>query len=283
MRNFQSLFKTIFIFQIFCVFKIFAGSIPFNNDFNHYSGQEINDIRLVGERCTGTNYILGLIKKNFPDYHSSAPVKHFLPWFDLPAFNISKKVGEKQDFGLLSNLGDSILLVLAVRDPYDWLRSFYAQPHHASKDKMLRKDFLYFMQHEWIPADDKPEYVAPDHWNPYDQRRFSNVLELRKYKTLNYLQIGLLAKNFVIIKYEDVLKSPQDFISFLSRSYNLQKADDFQNVSTYKNEDKKTFRKSEYPPFKVKELVFVNRNMDWDTERLIGYDMQASVKRIEER
>ena len=192
-------------------------------------------------------------------------------------------MGEKQDLGLLGDLNESTLLVLVVRDPYDWLRSFYGKPHHASKEKMLRKDFLYFMQHEWIPADDKVDYVAPDHWNPYDQRRFSNVLELRKYKTLNYLQIGLLAKNFVVVKYEDVLKAPQDFISFLSRSFNLQKIDEFQNVSTYKNEDKKTFHKSEYPPFKVKELVFVNRTMDWDTERLIGYNMIGSVKKIEER
>ncbi len=280
----RTLGKAIFLLPLLCLSKL-ASAQPFQSEFNHYCGSSIDTVWLVGERCSGTTYLLGLMKKNFPSYHVKAPRKHFLPWFDLPAFNISKKLGELKDPGILGDLGESTLFVLVVRDPYDWIRSFYSQPHHASKDKMLGKGLVHFMQHEWIPMEKEKEfeYTAPDHWNPYDQRRFSNVFELRKYKTLNYLQIGMLAGNFLVVKYEDVSKSPERFIDFMSKNFNIQKSDSFQNVTTYKNENKESFHKSDYKPFKAKELGFINRTVDWDVESLIGYDLVPSVKRIQER
>ena len=260
-----------------------ADDFSFFNEYNHYSESEIEKIRLMGERCSGTTYIHGLLVNNFPSQHVVAPKKHFLPWFNLNAFNIPKKSKEVEDLNFLEKLTDSCLLVLVVRDPYDWLRSFYSHPWHVKGDKMLHKGFLHFLQHEWRPSDKQMDYVGVDHWNPYNQRRFRNVLELRKYITLNYLQIGVLSKNFLVVRYEDVARNPQDFIRFISENFNIQSANQFTNVLTYKNENKKNYRATKYDPFKLEEFLFINKNIDWNVEKLIGYEKVERLKVINRR
>ena len=282
MRKFVNVFFKMVMFVSCFFIDCAAENTSFFNEYNHYSGSEIQKIRLMGERCSGTTYVQGLLLNNFPSQHLVASKKHFLPWFNLTAFNIPKKSKEAEELDFLGKLTDSCLLVLVVRDPYDWLRSFYSHPWHVNGDKMLHKGFLNFLQHEWR-ASDKKTYYSVDHWNPYHQRRFRNVLELRKYKTLNYLQIGILAKNFLVVRYEDVAKNPQDFIRFVSENFNMQSADRFANVLTYKNENKKNYRPAKYDPFQVEEFLFVNKGIDWNTERLIGYEKVERLKVLNSR
>ncbi len=271
MQKFMSVFlKMVMIVSSFSVVCA-ADNFSFFNEYNHYSESEIQKIRVMGERCSGTMYIQGLLTNNFPLQHVVASNKHFLPWFNLSAFNIPKKSKEAEELNFLEKLTDSCLLILVVRDPYDWLRSFYSHPWHVNSDKMLHKGFLHFLQHEWRASDKKRKYGV-DHWNPYDQRRFRNVLELRRYKTLNYLQIGTLSNNFLVVRYEDVAKNPQEFIHFISENFNIQSAQQFTNVLTYKNEQKKKYRAANYDPFQVEEFLFINQNIDWGTEKLIGYE-----------
>jgi hypothetical protein len=282
MQRFMSVFFKIVMF-VSCFFvDCAAADSSFFNEYNHYSGSEIQKIRLIGERCSGTTYIQGLLANNFPSQHVVAPKKHFLPWFNLNAFNISKKSKKADDLNFLGTLTDSCLVVLVVRDPYDWLRSFYSHPWHVNGDKMLHKGFLNFLAHEWRASDKKKEY-ASDRWNPYKQRRFRNVLELRKYKTLNYLQIGIVSKNFLVVRYEDAAKNPQDFIHFISENFNMQSADQFTNVLTYKNENKKKYHATKYDSFKAEEFLFINKNIDWFTEKLIGYEKVEELRVINGR
>ena len=277
MQRFVNVFFKMVMFVSCFFIDCSADDFSFFNEYNHYSESEIEKIRLMGERCSGTTYIHGLLVNNFPSQHVVAPKKHFLPWFNLNAFNIPKKSKEVEDLNFLEKLTDSCLLVLVVRDPYDWLRSFYSHPWHVKGDKMLHKGFLHFLQHEWRPSDKQMDYVGVDHWNPYNQRRFRNVLELRKYKILNYLQVGILVDNFFVVQYEKVAKNPAQFVEFMSENFHMEKNDVFENITSYKNEGKKKFQKKEYPPFEIKEFEFINQEIDWDVEKFIGYSKVESL------
>lgn len=276
----SQLFMEICFFGLFCSVTLNADESLFENSFNHFSGNSLKKVTVIGERCSGTNYISGLIKSNFPLYKTRSDEyaqKHFYPWLDLPAFSISKKGKRERDVNFLNNSKECLFIVV-VRDPYNWLRSFYAQPFHVLSRKMIGKGFFHFLQHEWRAEESKHNNVSyPDHWNPYKERPFKNVLELRKYKILNYLQVGILVDNFFVVQYEKVAKNPAQFVEFMSENFHMEKNDVFENITSYKNEGKKKFQKKEYPPFEIKEFEFINQEIDWDVEKFIGYSKVESL------
>ncbi len=285
-------FLKFYFFTCFIFSFLTADELPFTNNFTHRSGNAISEMEVIGERCSGTNYVRALVQKNFIQYELSDNTntrliqknrhanKHFFPWLDLPAFQINKQGKRIRDLDFL-NGSNSCLFILAVRDPYDWLRSFYAQPHHVLTSKMLGKGFLHFIQHEWRAEDNNATY--PDHWNPYDERPFLNVLELRKYKTLNYLQTGLSVDNFLVVQYEQVAQNPSLFIDFISEYFNMKKTTPFHDIESYKDEEKKDFQKKEYKPFNSIEFQFINNSIDWPTEKLIGYYKINSLEEVNAR
>ncbi len=261
----------------------------FDNEFNHGSGGVIQSVTVIGERCSGTNYVRTLVGQNFPScsldlLHEKFPFllhKHFYPWVDLTAFHVCKK-GKKNENSPLVFLknSDTNLFVLVVRDPYDWLRSFYLQPYHVS-DQLSGKGFLHFIQNQWIP-DSNLETIGncKDWLNPYEGRPFKHVLELRKYKILNFLQIGLLVDNFLIVQHEKVSEFPEQFIDFVSRYFKLEKTVPFQPVKAYKGWGEERYRKKQYFPFNSNEFYFINEGVDWGIENLIGYSKINDPKEV---
>ena len=238
----------------------------FNQKFNHTSGEVIKVISIMGERCSGTNYFRALLKENFPSCQmSDEPHKHFHPWIELIDFNIRKKTQETVDLSFIEE-GSNRLFILIVRNPYDWIRSFYKTPHHVS-DKMIGKGFLHFMSEEWNVR----KYEKVDGWNPYKERPFKNVFEMRKYKILNFLQMGMLADHFLVVQYENVRDFPEMFIYFVSNYFNLENARLFKPIRSYKGDSKKVFIPKEYRDFREDELDFINQSIDWKTESLIDY------------
>lgn len=265
------------IFRLYILFSLALFSLQseefFENRFIHHCDSLVEDMVIMGERCSGTNYVWSLLQMNFPTYTMHGDLyakKHFFPWVDLKEFGISKKGKRDRDLNFLQG-SNQTLFVLVVRNPYDWLRSFYAQPHFASK-KMVEKGFFHFIKDEWKAVEgENSEKAFTDHWNPYENRAFANVLELRKFKMLNYLQIGLFVDHFLVVRYEFAAKHPQEFVAFVSETFEMQKNEVFQKVGSYKGEGQKKFQKKEYPPFKDVELQYVEEHLDWEVEEFVGY------------
>ena len=57
----------------------------------------------------------------------------------------------------------------------------------------------------------------------------------------------------------------------------------FTNVLTYKNENKKKYHAAKYDSFKVEEFLFVNKNIDLNVEKLIGYEKVEGLKSLNSR
>ncbi|MEM1282608.1 MAG: hypothetical protein AAGG81_03560, partial [Chlamydiota bacterium] len=244
----------------------------FDNEYNHFAGNKIKQVKVFGERCSGTNFLNALIDVNFPEqqmcYDKNYGPKHFLCWFVDHPFekNINAKY-KKKSFQF--NASSKCLFVVVVRNPYDWLRSFFNKPHEVHHS-LLNKGFSHFLRSEWRHWNGGPGRKI-DNYNPWTKKPFSNVLDLRKYKILNYLTLGRIVDNYLFVRYEDVRENPNGFVDFIAENYSLVKEKDFIPITTYKGCNKTTYTQTKYFSFSEKDLLFINTNIDWKMEEKINY------------
>ncbi len=253
------------------IFQLF--SVEFDNPYNHAGGERITQFTVLGERCTGTNFVEHLVKQNINGLELTSRLghKHFFRWIDLSEFSFP--LNDDKSF---LNDSDNCLGILIVRNVYDWVRSFYRKHCHADAS-LLELGFFEFMSEPWA-SNDYELARAIDSTNPYQGEPFKNVFELRKFKTMNHLAIGKVMKNFVVVRYEDLLEAPEQFIEYISQKFGLDVKLVFEPVVKYKGGKNKVFRKRKYRNFEKNEFEFLNNHVDWGFEKKIGY---APKKRSE--
>lgn len=231
----------------------------FDSPFNAISGAPITEITIVGERCSGTNYLEGLLRANFPQIRY-APYKyawkHFYPWLDLSTFGFPP-VTELPQFPELKT-SKNCLFIYIVRNPLDWIKSFYANPYHVDHS-LYGQGMTHFLTGSWAVT----HHPCPDDWNPYSGSPFKNVLELRKFKILNSLKMGQVVDNFIVIRYETLVSSPELFIKALVSTFQL---DDNGFVPFGSNHTQK-----KYPLLDWVARQHFFDGVDWETEKLVGY------------
>lgn len=231
----------------------------------------------MGERCSGTKFLVKLICDNLPllELTFAYGHKHFIPWLDTPLDDatcqrLSRRSAKKHFAG-----SNHCLFIIIIRDPYDWLRSFLNTPYHVSG--YLTESFSDFISKPWSSYEPHLEFF--ENINPWTEKPFSTVLELRNFKNRNYLHVSRYVKNFIIIRYEDVRDYPLDFINFLSKTYNLQKASAFIPADCYVGHDisyEKFFKKSYFTPSN-EEINWINAHLNWDVENQLGYVMKTKL------
>lgn len=152
-------------------------------------------VQIYGERCSGTNFLEQVILLNF---------KTEITW----------EYGFKHFFGFNEyDNSDDTLFISIIRDPVDWLNSFFRNPHqlHYSCCKDI-KCFLYntigSFKHNsprfrMGRINQGPEKMTDR--NMYTKQRYKNIFELR-YTKLKYMRETLptKVKNHIFIKYEDL-------------------------------------------------------------------------------
>ena len=270
---------TLIILSV-CVTNNLFGS-EFDNEYNHYSGVTLKRLKICGERCSGTNFVTHLIQKNFPDLRHTDCLefgqKHFLWWFGTPEDQEKlTKLRYSRNAVDLSNSEDCLFVVI-VRDPYDWLRSFYNTPWYVHED-LLGRSFFHFVSSEWGLGStffvEDGQFDEIDNCNPWTGQPFMNVLQLRKYKTLNYLALYAFVDNYLIVRYEDVRDNPEEFINFVACYFHLEKTDTYASVNTYKGVCDPYVRKN-YFPIDNEALEFINSQIDWEIEDNLGYSLKT--------
>jgi len=155
-----------------------------------------------------------------------------------------------------------------------WLSSF-------GHEDLLNRGFSHFLRSQWKLIDEHHpldgSYKEIDNYNPWTNKSFSNVLELRKYKMQNYLTLSKLVDNYVIVRYEDVCNNPEAFIHFIATKYLLNKKEAFTPITIYKGVGKPYVRKK-YFSFLEEDLYFINANIDWDVEEKVNYYLKHEVE-----
>ena len=168
--------KTVFLSFIYSIGGIVFASEqkqdPLANKANKILDQQISCFQVLGERCSGTNYVHALIEENLKDLKSSGCIsKHFIPWYLDKA-----KINSNSYYQVpIQNM----LYIVVIRDVFDWVRSFYETPHHT--DGSIKKlSFTDFIRTPWKPKEENIE-------NP-------------KYPTYNKIEmISLIIYRYIII------------------------------------------------------------------------------------
>lgn len=227
----------------------------------------ITHFTIFGERCSGTTYIENLMLLNFN-------------------VTVTWKYGAKHFFGHSNELlkdSDNTLFICIVRDPIDWLNSFYRTLHHLPLKYMEMDEnskIDTFLNNEiWSFDDNKKnrdtsKEIMADR-NIYTGERYKNIFEMRHTKIKFLLEdLPTKVKNYIFIRHEDICN---DFYKVMNAIYakglTLKDKNNFPiNTSQYKNNKNKIFNGSS-PHIIPQQLIENNPHFEEFNlyEKQLGY------------
>lgn len=229
--------------------------------------KNINKFIIKGERCSGTNYLEKLIKTNLCINPSeTSEWKH--GYFSLSA---TDSFGKSIDY----------LTLVIFRDVFDWLKSFYLTPHHLEGAKAAswrnKPTFSEFIRREVKMIDDQNNYKNMDK-HPFSLENPKNLLELRKWKTENWLNYKKLEKPVCYLKYEDLSENPEKIIREINDQwFNVDfifenwKVPARWSGADYKEDTNLMYQTKKYFDISPKDMHYLMQNIDWGLEKKIGY------------
>lgn len=221
---------------------------------------------MIGERCSGTNFLQALLEENTDLYPSNEyGWKHGFPMF--PAVS-----------------ADAIAFVI-FRNAIDWLRSMYGKPWHTSSD-MREMSFGEFIRCRWDAIIDVPAHFALPDGDPregevlqYDRhpitgRAFGNILDLRREKLAAHLGIRNREINAVLCTHEYLSREPEAFFEQVGEAFGLSLAKPFSMPKgRFGWPWPKQIRAVELPPagLEPEDRAYVLSRLDLALEAHVGY------------
>jgi hypothetical protein len=177
----------------------------------------IKKIKIYGERCSGTNYLLKLLNENF----------------DVELTN-ELYPGHKHFFGFetFDNTDDTLFIGI-IRNPYDWLNCLYDKKHQLKP--IMTRNITMFLTRPPLSYHSNGERVETDQ-HIYQKRNYKNIFELRKTKN-HFLLYDMphLVKNYILIRHEDLLYNFYDTMTgFLNKGLVVKDKNNFPiNITSY--------------------------------------------------
>jgi len=214
----------------------------------------IKKFTIYGERCSGTNFLMHSINENFEiEYTTKYAWKHF-----FGHYKFEKNVEENET-----------LFIGIVRNPIEWIDSFYKKLHHIPNDN--KKNIYAFLFNIFYSIyDDKTEIMEDRHLKT--NNRYKNIFELRNIKN-DYLlnEMKLNVKNYLLIRYEDLRDNYDTVLNFLKIKFDLKKKNDnYLKINNYKGSHNKLYFKKNINL--NKNLInIIKKNLNKTQENSIGY------------
>lgn len=210
----------------------------------------MKDIKIYGERNTGTVYLEWLLKKNLRI--------NLLDEFELGW----KRRLAPQNGEITNEQRNEILFLCLIKNPYSWVLSMYRKP------KM----------HEYLKKLKFHEFVR------YPYGDYANPLEMWNIKNRSYIELKNSVKHHQLVRYEDLVAQPKEILTQLREQFGLSKT-----LSWFKTQNryisgtegvlKRRFHSDYYlherwkHELKDSDVQFINSILDKELMEKAGYEI----------
>ena len=241
---------------------------------------QIRYFTILGERCSGTHFLQHAILSNFAGLSYLKGEKHF---FGNKEFRDAQthdpetlSLHEKQVLEIDGVSPDELLVLSIVRDPVEWVDSFYKRKHHVPAQN--REPVQWFLTCEFYSVyEEGPkkglEIMEDRNWRT--KQRYRNLFELRAEKNA-YLreEIPKRSKHHWFLRYEDLRDHYQPTLESIEREFGLTRksagAESFVPIVKYKGPYHALYEKK--PVGLTPETqAFVWQMVDVEQESSMGY------------
>lgn len=224
---------------------------------NENTPKSIKYFTIMGERCSGTNYLEQLMLLNFdiePTYEFGH--KHF---FGFRTYGENPKE-------------DETLFIGIVRNPYNWLYSFFCNPHHLPEKR--QKSINSFLFDRFYSLEDDGLTVKGTDLNYLTKKKYKNIFQMRKLKN-SYLMKTMpqKVKHYILINYEEIEKNPTKKLTEIQQKFGLISKNPntpYLKVKYYKNVKDIPYTKRKMG-FSKDILKLIEQNLDKKQEMKLGY------------
>ncbi|MEL6819636.1 MAG: hypothetical protein AAFP80_13390 [Pseudomonadota bacterium] len=250
-------------------------------------------LKIYGERNTGTNFVEQLVLRNAPwlvplghrpDFNPRPMVRQFPKSARHMAYQrivdlrreqeVPDHLGWKHAYAVadeqrLFSGFDSTFFIFIVRNPYYFISSLFRRPYDITpasgffKSKFVRQPIL-------LNERDNISWTAT----------VSGPAELWSLKSGSYVKAAAELKNAVLVRYEDLVSAPDDFVLRLAQK-GLVLPDDYELPHKSTKGDKLTFddyakRAQSYDPkqdFSSKSLEVIAGQLDPEIVKALDYTL----------
>jgi hypothetical protein len=224
---------------------------------------------ILGERCSGTNFLEEAITQNFDiRYITEYGNKHF---FCNNNYNSANE--------------DTIFIGI-IRNPIYWLNSFSKELHHMPSINKQLENFLF---NEFYSVFDEPqkkksmldfsnfnnnsEIVNPKDLSYLTGKKYKNIFEMRKLK--NHYLMNIMphkVKNYILINYENLLYKYDDTLNNIRTQFSLVKKNDtYVKIKNYKKSNTYNYKQQRLISFNNDLIHIIWENLDTTQENALGY------------
>ena len=236
---------------------------------------QIKKFAILGERCSGTNFLEESITNNFNiEYTAEYGNKHFFCYNNYE-MNSTKET----------------LFIGIIRNPIYWINSFSKELYHVPE---INKNINNFLFNEFYSVEEKfknTEYLSNNIFvmnnnlnnnkpklnhkdlNYLNGKKYTNIFELRKVKN-NFLMNVMpnKVKNYILINYEDLLFNYTQTLQIIKDKFGLQqKIPEFIRIKKYKKSDTYNFVRQREITLPVNIIQIIWNNLNVEQEKSLGY------------
>ncbi len=222
---------------------------------------KITEYAILGERCTGTNYLQKLMENNFH-------------------LKKTDRFGHKHFFGFSDYKdSDNVLFIGIVRDPFQWLGSInkkkYHFAYHLRKNMRILLTQPYFSVYDSkVDHGEKFGHEIMEDRHIYTHKRYRNIIDLRN--TKNYFLVKDMpkkVKNYILIRYEDLSKHTFRELEKIQTQFSIERKNtEFVNFLKHTKLKTVNWEKNHevYVP-NLKNFNLVRKMIDINIEHYLGY------------
>ena len=222
---------------------------------------------ILGERCSGTNFLEEVITQNFDiTYTSEYGSKHFF------CYNNYSRANE-----------DTIFIGI-IRNPIYWLNSFSKVLYHIPS---INKNIQNFLFNEFYSVLDEQknklsildlgsnfkEILNTTDLNYLTGKKYKNIFEMRKLK--NHFLTNIMprkVKNYIWVNYESLLYNYEDTLNNIQTKFALpKKTDTYVKIKNYKKSNSYNYKQQRAITFNNALIQVIWDNLDTTQENMLGY------------